>query len=500
MNILALHCSPLASKGKTMLILEPFLQGMIDAGGEVELFHIEALNISNCRGKLECWFKSPGKCTLQDDMEPIIERMKQADVWVFASGVYWDGVTGLMKNFMDRMLPLVEPAIELRNGHCHNPLREGIKRGKLILVSSCGHWSIDNFDLVISHMKSFCEKFERQYVGALLRPHVFALPHMMWLAKETIHIHNAANEAGKDFVKTGKLQQKYLEVVSSELMPQQMYVRHMNQVYKKLMDLPAKEKSGAADDTLRTKAISHIVELVDGADKELGCKIAETINRMGGIGNQADEDFQRSLKELQLAANESARVIIRAYKKLPEEQYLDRWSLVYLLGELKDPGSLPFFDELLQSKIPPERSKVLHQYSTRGEELIIRTTAIEAVKHLAEQKVAKAKELLIKQVKHELFSVRRAAVQSFLEIGGREAQVQLIKILPEKDHFLLGIKRKDVRDIPQTMVMDSTGNIKPPKKPVPPREDERSKADFRKKGDVSESIGADRGDAPSGRK
>jgi multimeric flavodoxin WrbA len=499
MKVLALNCSPLGSKGKTMLILEPFLQGIHDAGGEVELFHLASLNILYCRGKLECWFKTPGKCTLEDDMESILERMKKADVWVFATGVYWDGVAGLMKNFMDRLLPLVEPSIKLRDGRCHNPLREGVERGKLVLVSSCGHWSKDNFDLLISHMKKFSDKFERQFAGALLRPHIFALPHMMWLAKETIHIHDAANKAGREFVGTGKMQQKHLDVVSSELMPLQTYVRHMNQVYKKAMDRSAEEKRGAVDDLLKIKSIPHIVELVAGADKDLGLKIVETINRMGGIGNRADEDYQKSLSELRSVAKRTTPIIVRAYEELPEEQYLDRWSLVYLLGEIRDPESLSFFDKLLQTKMPPEKSKVLHQYSTKGEELIIRTTAIEAIKHLAGQRDERARELLLKQVRHELFSVRRAAVQSYLEIGGPEAQAQLKRILPEKDHILLKIKRKDVREIPQAMIMDSTGKIKPPLKPVPPREDERDKVTIKKKDDVPESRKEDKGDAPSGR-
>ena len=41
MKVIAVNGSPRMEKGYTALILTPFIQGMMDAGSEVELFYIE---------------------------------------------------------------------------------------------------------------------------------------------------------------------------------------------------------------------------------------------------------------------------------------------------------------------------------------------------------------------------------------------------------------------------------------------------------------------------
>ena len=67
-----------------------------------------------------------------------------------------------MKNFMDRMMPLIEPAIELRNGHCAHPIRQSGPPAKLVLVSNCGFWEADNFDPLLA-------QFERAIADGIVR-------------------------------------------------------------------------------------------------------------------------------------------------------------------------------------------------------------------------------------------------------------------------------------------------------------------------------------------
>ena len=127
MKVLAFNCSPKMDKGATALILNPFLEGMREAGVEVELFYTKKLEVNPCQGCFNCWLKTPGKCFQKDDMQMVLAKLREADIWVFGTPVYVDGVSGPMKNLMDRMLPLLQPFIELRDGHCRHPKREGAK-------------------------------------------------------------------------------------------------------------------------------------------------------------------------------------------------------------------------------------------------------------------------------------------------------------------------------------------------------------------------------------
>jgi HEAT repeat protein len=161
------------------------------------------------------------------------------------------------------------------------------------------------------------------------------------------------------------------------------------------------------------------------------------------------------------------------YDRLPAHRYLDRWSLVQLVTSLEDPASLTFLDEILSSALPPEESKKPATYSTVGQEVIIRTTAIEAVDRLAAGGDTQALEVLLKHTRHHNFSVKRAAIQSYLAQGGKHARQALLKALPVKDHHILDIRRADVHEVPQPKVEARSGrdpNELPPRSTLGKRE------------------------------
>ena len=95
-------------------------------------------------------------------------------------------------------------------------------------------------------------------------------------------------------------------------------------------------------------------------------------------------------------------------------------------------------------------------YSTVGEEVMIRTTAIEGITHLAGGGDRQALDLLRKHTHHDTFSVRRAAIQGYLEAAGPDAREELRRMLPERDHFILDIRRADVQEVPQPSVEPTT--------------------------------------------
>lgn len=123
MKVLAINSSPKMDKGNTAMILNPFLEGMKEAGAEVELFYTSKLNIHPCTGEFNCWIKTPGECLHNDDMKMLYPKIAEADVIVFASPIHTDGVTAPMKNLIDRMIPRLLPLIELRDGHSRYPVR-----------------------------------------------------------------------------------------------------------------------------------------------------------------------------------------------------------------------------------------------------------------------------------------------------------------------------------------------------------------------------------------
>jgi multimeric flavodoxin WrbA len=236
LKVVAFNCSPKMDKGNTVLILTPFLDGMREAGAEIGLFYTRKLNISPCTGEFNCWLKTPGECYQDDDMTMLYPKLRQADIWVFATPVYVDGVTGPVKNLLDRIIPLVEPFIELRDGHCRHSLREGTKEGKIVLVSNCGFWEMDNFNPLLIQIKAACKNVTREFAGALLRPHGAVLMPMMEMGAPVNDIFEAAKEAGRQLVRDSEMSSENLNIVSRELMPLEMYLQSANQKFQQALD------------------------------------------------------------------------------------------------------------------------------------------------------------------------------------------------------------------------------------------------------------------------
>ena len=69
MKVLALNSSPRGGgQSKTEMMLTPLVEGMRDAGAEVEVANLREKKIKNCIGCFTCWTKTPGECVHKDDI------------------------------------------------------------------------------------------------------------------------------------------------------------------------------------------------------------------------------------------------------------------------------------------------------------------------------------------------------------------------------------------------------------------------------------------------
>jgi multimeric flavodoxin WrbA len=222
-------------KGNTAIILNSFIEGLRETGADVDLFYLKQLEINPCQGDISCWIKTPGKCFQDDDMQMLYPKLRQADVVVFGTPVYLDGMPGPMKNLVDRLLPLLEAHIETREDHCRHAARKEHKKAKAVLVSTCGLWEMGNFDPLITHLKAICKNVCWEYAGALLRPHSVALRHMLKKGLPVKDVIDAAREAGKQLIRNGKMEEVSLQTISRELSPRESFVDELNESYKRAL-------------------------------------------------------------------------------------------------------------------------------------------------------------------------------------------------------------------------------------------------------------------------
>jgi multimeric flavodoxin WrbA len=236
MKAIAINSSPSMEKGNTAIILDPFLDGMKEAGAEVEVFYTKKLDIKPCQGEFNCWLKTPGECFQKDDMEWLRPKWNEADIRVLATPLYVDGMSGPMKNFLDRGIPGVHPFFELRDDHIRHPRREERHPARLALVSNCGFWEMDNFDALVHHVEAICRNMGSDFVGALLRPQGPAMKTMLSIGGLVDDVIEAARDAGRQLVREGKISPETLETVGRDLMPRDDYIKIANQNFQHALD------------------------------------------------------------------------------------------------------------------------------------------------------------------------------------------------------------------------------------------------------------------------
>lgn len=102
-NVVIISSSP-RKGGNSDTMADEFLRGAVEAGNTVEKINIRDMELKFCIGCLSC--QRTGKCVLRDDMNALYDTVQRADILVFATPVYYYGMTGQLKTFLDRLNPL----------------------------------------------------------------------------------------------------------------------------------------------------------------------------------------------------------------------------------------------------------------------------------------------------------------------------------------------------------------------------------------------------------
>ena len=101
MKVLAINGSP--RRGNTEAMLKKVLDGAREAKAQIELVNLREMKIEHCGGCQKC--EETGSCRKEDEMMPLYGKLIEADTIVFGSPNYFNNVSGIMKDFIDRTNP-----------------------------------------------------------------------------------------------------------------------------------------------------------------------------------------------------------------------------------------------------------------------------------------------------------------------------------------------------------------------------------------------------------
>ena len=105
MTVVAFSASPRTDSNSDILA-DRVLRGARSAGASVEKVRLHGLSIAPCTACDACQRSPATPCVITDDMGPLLDRLRAADIVVYAAPIYFFSVAAQMKVFLDRTYAL----------------------------------------------------------------------------------------------------------------------------------------------------------------------------------------------------------------------------------------------------------------------------------------------------------------------------------------------------------------------------------------------------------
>ncbi len=105
MKIIILNGSP-RGNGVTKQMIDTFIK---NTKNDVVVIDAYKKNINDCLACEYCHSKGNGSCVQNDDMQEVYKEMKDAEMLIIASPIYYHGMTGKIKCIIDRFYSILYP-------------------------------------------------------------------------------------------------------------------------------------------------------------------------------------------------------------------------------------------------------------------------------------------------------------------------------------------------------------------------------------------------------
>ena len=151
MKILILMGSP-NRKGSTNILVEEFTKGAKERGHSCEVIDVCRADVHPCTGCISCGYEGP--CAQKDGMERIRNTLLSSDMVVFATPLYYYGMSAQLKTVVDRFCAF-SSSLNSR----------GLRSALLSVAWNSDDWT---FDALEAHYKTLVRYINRKDEGMVL--------------------------------------------------------------------------------------------------------------------------------------------------------------------------------------------------------------------------------------------------------------------------------------------------------------------------------------------
>lgn len=226
MKILAINGSYRGSKGYTAFLINKVFEGAMAEGAECEVIHLAEKHIERCRGCFVC--QSERKlmhCIYEDkdDAKLIFEKMREADLLIYATPVYVFNQSSLMNKLFDRYLGICNSK-EFQftdSGLFFHHIDREVSCKPFVTIICQDNLETETHKNILSYYKTYSRFMNAPYVGKLIRRSGGVAEHGKASGVEAFpilnKIYDSFVESGKELVLKGRISNYTQKMANKQL-------------------------------------------------------------------------------------------------------------------------------------------------------------------------------------------------------------------------------------------------------------------------------------------
>ena len=255
MKILAINGSHRGEKGYTQFLIDMVFQGARDSGAECESIALSGLRITPCRGCNVCQTEKHFlRCIYddKDDVRPTFEKMKNADIIIFATPVYVFGMTSLLKTFIERVHSTADSGefMVSKSGLFFHHIDRDLCSKPFVTLVTCDNFEEETPKNIVAYFETYAKFMDARRVGLLVRNGGMLTGHGKDPEKEKrnpriLQVYEAYVQAGRELAATGRISTSTGRKANQEIIPVPFFKYFKRiKVLKPLLVEKAKESAG----------------------------------------------------------------------------------------------------------------------------------------------------------------------------------------------------------------------------------------------------------------
>jgi multimeric flavodoxin WrbA len=229
MKIVAINGSHRGDRGYTHFLINKLFEGAKKERATCEEITLAKLKINICKGCGVCNTEEHLlKCIYEekDDVAMIFNKMREADIIIYATPIYIFNMSGLMKVFIDRINATGNSGdFKLsESGLFFHHISKDIYSKPFVTLICCDNFENEISKNVISYFKTFSRFMDAPQVGIIIRRSGKLTGHGESPEKEKqfpkiFESYQAIENAGKELTTFGKISSKTQKKASQDIIP-----------------------------------------------------------------------------------------------------------------------------------------------------------------------------------------------------------------------------------------------------------------------------------------